>query len=123
MKTVVIVISLVILIWMIFIASFYGLDIKKRSSWWYGAISFLCGLVLGLVIASNLIEGLKIGVAFAFLTLFTGTNTRRHKLETKKMTESLLLQYKNEELPPLIAYLVKKLLEIPFIKKIFEKYK
>ena len=79
MKTVVIAGSLVAYFVIGYIASFQGLDLRKRSSWLYGAISFLCGLALIIALDGNLIDGLKAGVIFAFLTLAGGATMRRHK--------------------------------------------
>jgi len=44
MKTVVIAVSLGAYLVLAVVASFHGLDLRKRSSWLYGAISFLGGL-------------------------------------------------------------------------------
>ena len=110
MTTVVIAVSLVAFFVMGYVASFQGLDLRKRSSWLYGVISFLCGLVPLFLLSGNLIEGLKGGAIFAFLTLFIGATRRRHKQRSESMTKSLLLKYGKEDDPSLFAKLVKRLL-------------
>jgi thiamine transporter ThiT len=79
MKTMVIVVGFVIIVALGFVASFKGLDLRKWSSWLYGAISFLCGLAVGFSLTSNWVEGLKGGVLFGFLLLATGAVMRWHK--------------------------------------------
>ena len=79
MKTVVIAVSLGAYLVLAVVASFHGLDLRKRSSWLYGTISFLGGLAGGFALSGSLIEGLKSGAIFAFLILFTGVTMRWHK--------------------------------------------
>lgn len=79
MKTFVITVSLVAYLVLGVVASLHGLDLRKRSSWLYGAISFLGGLAGGFALSGSLIEGLKAGFVFAFLILFTGVTMRWHK--------------------------------------------
>lgn len=110
MKTVVIAVSLVTLFVIEYIA-FQGLDLRKRSSWLYGAFGFLCGLALGFLLSGNLIEGLKGGALFAFLILSGGATMRRHKQRyNEDKARSLLLQYGQKDPPSLFTKLVKKLL-------------
>ncbi len=111
MKTVVIAVSLVGFFVIGVVASFQGLDLRKRSSWLYGAISFLCGLALGFVLSGNLIESLKGGAIFAFMTLVGGATMRWHKQRYEGKARSLLLQYGQGDHPSLFAKLVKKLLD------------
>lgn len=111
MKTVVIVASLVALLAMGYVASFRGLDLRRRSSWVYGLISFLCGIALIIGLNGNLIDGLKAGAIFAFVTLFTGATMRRHKQKYDQDTaRSLLLKYGKEDDSSLFAKLVRILL-------------
>ena len=110
MKTVAIAVSLLVFFVIGYIASFQGLDLRRRSSWLYGAISFLCGFTGVLLLSGNLIEGLKGGAIFAFLTLFGGATMLRHKQKYQGMARSLLLQYGNDDHPSLFGRLVKKLL-------------
>jgi hypothetical protein len=79
MKTVVIAVSLVVYFVLVFVASFKGFDLRKWSSWFYGAIAFLCGIALGFSLTNSWGESLKEGVLFMFLTLLTGAVMRRHK--------------------------------------------
>jgi len=109
MKTVVIVVSLVVLIWMGFVVSFQGLDLRKWSSWLYGVTGFLSGLVLGFVLSSSLIEGLKMGAISAFMILLGGVARRRHNQKYKGMAKSLARKYGKEDPPSLFAKLVIKL--------------
>jgi hypothetical protein len=116
MQTAVIIIGFVVLIWIEFAVPFQGLDLRKRSDWLYGILAFLSGLVLGTAINGNLIDGLGTGTIFAFLTLFTGVMSRRHKQKYGRWTatKSLVRKYEKEDNPSLFAKLVKKL---------FDKYK
>ena len=111
MKTVVIVVSLIVLLAMVYVASYKGLDLKRRSSWLYGVISFLCGFALIMGLNGNLIDGLTAGAIFAFLTLFIGATMRWHKQRyNEDKARSLLLQYGKEDDPSLFAKLIRKLL-------------
>lgn len=110
MKIFVIVVSLVVLLAMGYVASFKGLDLRKASSWLYGAISFLCGLAGGFSLTGSLIESIKVGAIFAFLTLFTGATMRRHNQRYRGVASSLILKYGKEDDPSLFAKLVRKLL-------------
>jgi membrane protease YdiL (CAAX protease family) len=116
MYIVVIAISSVALFWALSIASFQGLDLKKRSSWLYVAVGFLCGIALSTDISNNLIESLTAGAIVAFIVLFTGVVMRRHKQKYGRWTatKSLVRKYEREDNPSLFAKLVKKL---------FDKYK
>ena len=110
MKTVVIAVSLVVFIWIVFVVSFQGLDLRKRASWLYGALGFLSGLALGTAISGNLIESLNIGAIFAFMILFAGVTMRWHNQKYRGMAKSLVRKYGKEDPPSLFAKLVKKLL-------------
>jgi hypothetical protein len=115
MQTVVIIVNLVVLIWIMFVVSFQGLDLRKRSSWLYGAIGFLCGVALSIDISSNLIENLIMGAMVAFMILFIGVTMRRHKQKYGRVTvKSLVRKYGKDDSPSLFAKLVKRL---------FDKYK
>ena len=111
MKIVVAVVSIIPFLWGIYVASFFGLDLRKWSDWKYGGVSFISGVAVAITAGSSLVVCLLTGIIFAFLTLFGGVMTRRHKRETQKMTKEFLSQYENDELPPLLARLVKKLLD------------
>jgi len=110
-KTIGVAVSLIVFFLIGSIASFQGLDLRKPSSWLYGAISFLCGLALGLSLSANLIESLKGGTLFAVLTLTAGAAMLRHKQKYNVDTaRSLLLKYGKEDDPSLFAKLVRALL-------------
>ena len=79
MKTIVIALSLITFFVLGFVASFKGLNLRRLSSWLYGAISFLCGLAMGFSLSGNLIESLKVGALFAFLIVVGGATMRWHK--------------------------------------------
>jgi hypothetical protein len=118
MNTVVIFISLAVFIWIGFVVSFQGLDLRKRSDWLYGVSGFLCGLALGIAISGNFIGSLNIGAIFAFMTLFSGVTMRRHKQKYGGIAaKSLVRKYGKEDDPSVFAKLVRKLLLI------FEKSK
>ena len=53
-----------------------GLDLRKFISWLYGAISFICGVVFGLLVNSTLMQSLKLGAMFGIFLLVAGTMTR-----------------------------------------------
>jgi len=111
MKTVVIAIGLLTFFMIGASASIKGLDLRRWSSWLYGVIGFLSGLVLGITLTGNLIESLKVGGIFAFLTLVSGVAMRRHKQRYNEDTaRSLLLQYGKEDDSSLFAKLVRILL-------------
>ena len=69
MKTVVIAVGFVIFLVIDYMAM-QGLDLRKWKSWLYGAVSFICGLVVSLSLDGNWAESLKVGALFAFLILF-----------------------------------------------------
>jgi len=109
MKTFVMAVSLAGFLLVGAVASVKGLDLRRGSSWLYGAISFLCGVALGLSLSVNLVESLQSGALLAFLTLFTGATMRWHKQRyNEDKARSLLLQYGKGE--SLFAKLVRKLL-------------
>ena len=110
MNTFVMALSLAVALLVLAVASVKGLDLRKGSSWLYGAISFLCGFAGGLSLSVNLVESLKAGALFAFLTLFTGATMRRHKQRYEGMAGPLLLKYGKEDDPSLFAKLVRRLL-------------
>jgi ABC-type Mn2+/Zn2+ transport system permease subunit len=111
METVMVVVSLVVLLIVGSVASFKGLDLRRRSSWLYGGISFLCGLALGISLSGNWVESLKVGAIIAFVTLFTGATMRRHKQKyNEDYARSLLLKYGKEDDSSLFAKLVRRLL-------------
>jgi len=111
MKTFGIAVSLIVFFLIGCIASYQGLDLRKPSSWLYGAISFLCGLALGLSLNAALIESLKTGGLFAVLILAGGAAMRRHKQKYNVDTARfLLLKYGKEDDPSLFAKLVRVLL-------------
>jgi uncharacterized membrane protein YfcA len=111
MKTVVIAIGLLIILAMEAIVSYKGLDLRNWSSWLYGVINFLAGVVLGFALTSNLIESLKVGGLLAFLTLLAGVTRRRHKQKyNEEMARSLLLKYGREDDSSFFAKFVRKLL-------------
>jgi uncharacterized membrane protein YfcA len=109
MQTAAIAVSLFILIWVTFFVSFQDFDLRKRSSWLYFAICFLCGLALGFAITGNLIEGLKMGSIYAFMILFVGVIMRGEKQKSKRMARTLVRKYEKENPPSLFAKLVIKL--------------
>jgi hypothetical protein len=110
MNTFVMALSLAVALLVLAVASVKGLDLRKGSSWLYSAISFLCGFAGGLSLNANLVESLKGGALFAFLTLFTGGAMRRHKQRYEGMGGPLLLKYGKEDDPSLFAKLVRRLL-------------
>jgi hypothetical protein len=111
MQTVVLVISFVVFIWIVFVVSFRGLDLRKRSDWLYGVVGFLCGLAVGIAINGNLIEGLNMGFIFAFMILLAGVTMRRHKQKYGGVAaKSLVRNYGKEDDPSIFAKLVRKLL-------------
>ena len=111
MQIVVIAISSVALFWALSIASFQGLDLKKRSSWLYVAVGFLCGIALSTDISNNLIESLIAGVMVALIVLFTGVTMRWHKQKYGgAAAKSLVRKYGKEDDPSMFAKLVRKIL-------------
>ena len=109
MKTVVMVVSLAVLLAVGYGVSIMGLDLKRRSSWLYGVISFLAGVVLIMGLNGSLIDGLIAGVIFMFMTLLSGVTRRRHKQEFEGKFRSLVIEYSKDDDPSLFAKLVRKL--------------
>ena len=110
MKTVLIAIGFTGLLAVMYVVSFKGLDLKRRSSWLYGVISLLGGVALIMGLNGNLIDGLKAGGFFAVVTLLGGATMRWHKQRYERMVISLLSQYGKEDDPSLFAKLVRRLL-------------
>jgi hypothetical protein len=92
------------------VACYKGLDLKKRSSWLYGVISFLSGLVLGFSLGNDLIEILELAVLFTVFTLLGGVVMRRHKQKYEGRTGPLLLKYGKEDDTSFFAKIVRRLL-------------
>ena len=111
MNTFVMALSLAVAFLVLAVASVKGFDLRKGSTWLYSAISFLCGFAVGLSLNGNLVESLKGGALFAFLTLVTGASMRSHKQRyNEDKARSLLLKYGKEDDPSLFAKLVRRLL-------------
>ncbi|HET9907201.1 MAG TPA: hypothetical protein VFQ23_11185 [Anaerolineales bacterium] len=109
LKTGLIVVSLAVLLAVLNVASLKGLDLKRRSSWWYGVISFICGISVIMVLNGNLNDGQIAGIICAFLTMLGGATTRWHKQEFEGKFRSLVIEYGKEDDPSLFAKLVRKL--------------
>jgi len=110
MKTVGVAIGLAIFFVIAFIASFKGFDLKRPSSWLYGAICFLSGFLIAFSSTNNPIEGLKLGCIFAFVMLIGGAAMRRHKQKYSSMAGPLLSRYGKEDDLSLFAKLVRRFL-------------
>jgi hypothetical protein len=96
-----------------------GLDLKKPSSWLFGAYGFLTGFLSGFLVFNNdnsvglslnLTASLQMGTVFAFLLLFSGAMTRWHRRRYERIARSLFLQYGKEDDPSLFAHIVRRLL-------------
>ena len=70
------------------IATFRGLELRKRSSWLYGLYGFLSGFLIGflrsdgaggLQLDTNLTLSLQGGALFAFMVMYSGAMTRWHR--------------------------------------------
>ena len=109
LKTVVILVGLGILLVVGYRASIKGLDLKRRSSWLYGVISFLSGVVVVIGLDGKIKDGLIAGAIFAFLTMLGGATTRWHKQEFEGKFRSLVIEYGKEDDPSLFAKLVRNL--------------
>jgi hypothetical protein len=101
------------------ITTYRGLDLKKRSSWFYGIYGLMSGFLFGflkfnnddsLSLSMNLTASLQMGVIFAFLILLGGATTRWHRRRYEGMAKSLFLQYGKEDDPSFFAKLVRMLL-------------
>ena len=110
MNTVILTVSIIGLIVVETIAFSKGLDLRKFSSWFYGAISFICGCAFDFSLGGSLNESLQVGAIFAFLTLIGGATMLRHKHKYEVMAKSLLLQYGKEDDQSLFATLVRTFL-------------
>ena len=110
MKTVVIIVSWVTVLAVGFVASFKGLDLRRKTSWLYGVISFLGGFALIMGQNGNVNNALVAGCIFAFLTLFAGAMRRVHKQKYEGMAKPLLLNYGKDDDPSFFAKLVRSLL-------------
>lgn len=110
MQIALIAIGYTVLIWVMVVVSFRGLDLKNRKSWRYGVYGFFSGLAIGAGISGNVAISLGTGGIFAFMLLFIGATMRRHKQKYGSMAKFLVQKYEKEETPSLLAKLVKKLL-------------
>jgi len=93
MKMFMLVISLIPILWGIFVTSYHGLDLRKWSDWRYGGLTFLCGVISTIALDGNLVDGLIVGAILAFFTLFNGVMARRHRREYERDTKSLMKEY------------------------------
>ena len=57
---------------------FIGLDLKKWFSWLFGIFGFISGFLIGLQI-TDARGGLTMGSLFAFIVLYGGATTHRHR--------------------------------------------
>lgn len=114
MKIFVIIISTCIFLWISLDTTFNGLDLRKKSSWLYGVVGFLCGLAVGTAITSNLSTGLLTGAIFAIAIMLNGAVMRSHQRNSKIQDDkirTLYLQLKKRKDTNFFARLAQKILE------------
>ena len=87
------IISSVLYVLIIFLASSQSLDLRKKSGWLYGIVSFLCGFVLVYGLNGKVIDAVLVGFGFAFFVFFNAMNERRHRREYERDTKSLKKEY------------------------------
>jgi len=73
-----------------------GLDLKKRSSWFYGVYGFISGFLIGFLrsdraggyqLIMNLPASFQAGTLFAFVILFGGATNRWSRRRAEKYLE------------------------------------
>ena len=71
-----------------FIVTIKGLDLKKRSSWWFGLYGFISGFLIGFLrsddiggyqVITNLTASFQIGIVFAFVVLIGSATNRWYR--------------------------------------------
>jgi len=60
------------------ICVFFGLDLKKWTSWLLGLYAFLSGSLIGLLRSGEPLS-FEVGAIFAFAVMYTGAMTYRHR--------------------------------------------
>lgn len=108
METLVIANFFVLLI-VVGIAIFFGLDLKKWLSWLYGLYGFMSGFSI-YFLRPNVFLGLQTGVIIAFVIMYGGAMTRWNRQRSKDAAESWLLRYGQGDHLSLLARIMKKLL-------------
>lgn len=79
------------------IVLFRGLDLKKRSSWWYGLYAFISGFMIGLLrsddnggyhVATNLTASFQAGAAFVLILVGSAITHRQKSWAEKYLARS-----------------------------------
>lgn len=86
---------------------FYGLDLKRWSSWLYGLYGFLSLFLVGYLFVS-VKAGLSMGVAIAFIGMYAGAMTYWQRRRFKDAAEPWLAKHGQNEHLSLLAHLLKK---------------
>jgi len=77
-------------------ATIKGLDLKQRSSWWYGLYGFISGFLIGFLVpddsgSSHLVinwaASIQAGIAFPCIVLIGGASTRWNRMRAEKYLE------------------------------------
>ncbi|HNB93237.1 MAG TPA: hypothetical protein PKV31_10015 [Saprospiraceae bacterium] len=87
------IVSSVLYVLIIFFVSSNSLDLRKKSGWLYGMVSFLCGFALVYGLNGKVIDSAIVGIGFVFFILFNAMNERRHKREYERDTKTLIKEY------------------------------
>lgn len=117
------VVSFAIQLWVTYYVTWNGLDLREKSSWLYGLISGICGLIAGLAIVFYLgnvntrdLLAVSLGVSFLFTfsTMVSGVVMRYHQKNSKVRDNSIKTLYrslKKKKNKNYFANLAEKLLE------------
>ncbi len=61
---------------------YIGVDLKKRTSWLWGAYGLISGFLVGLLWA-DLVQAILIGIIFTFVIMYGGAITHWHRQRFK----------------------------------------
>jgi len=79
------------------IVTFKGLDLKKRSNWWYGLYAFISGFMIGFLrsddnggyyIVTNLTASFQAGAAFFIILVVSVTTSWQRSIAKKYLDRS-----------------------------------
>lgn len=98
------VVSFAIQLWITYYVTRNGLDLREKSSWLYGSISGICGLVAGLAMVFFLgnvntrdLIAVSLGVSFLFnfSTMVSGVVMRYHQKNSIIRDNSIKILYRS----------------------------
>ena len=78
-------------------AYYSGFKLGSRLSWLFFILGFIIGIGVGLMMANDFSETIKVAFAFAIMLLISGISGDWHKRLYKNVPRTLLSRYENDQ--------------------------